>query len=174
LKVLKGHRARPTSARVREALFSILGSRIEACRFADLYTGTGTVGIEALSRGAQSCTFVERRHTVAKVLAANLYAVGAQDAATLRVASVETWIKEQWDTPSPYTVLFLDPPYKLGGIGTVLGSIVGARLIEPDGIVVLEHSSRTAPLQPPPGLELTRTQPYGDSALSFYHARVPG
>ena len=166
LKTLR-RRTKSTSARVREALFSILGPRVDGCRFADLYAGVGTVGIEALSRGARFCTFVERRHAVAKVVAANLHAVGAQNDAELRVATVETWIKEMQGSPQPYDIMFLDPPYDLGGIATVLYSMSAARLLAPDGVVVLEHSSRDTPLCPP--LDLARTYTYGDSALTLYY-----
>jgi len=168
LKTLRGRRTRSTSARVKESLFGILGDRIDRCRFADLYAGAGTVGIEALSRGARFCTFVERWHTAAKVIAANLHAVGAQDDAAIRVASVETWINEQRDTPSPYDVLFLDPPYEMAGIGTTLHAAGRANVLAPTGIVVIEHGARRHAPQPPDKLELTRTAVYGDTALSLY------
>jgi len=172
LKTVRGPRTRTTSARVREALFTILGPRVDGCRFADLYAGTGAVGIESLSRGAAFCIFVERRHAVAKVIAANLHTVGAQDNAVLRVASVETWIKEKTGTDSPFDILFLDPPYDLAGIGTVLYTLGRANLAAPDGVIVIEHSTRTAPHQPPAELELIRTYTYGDTALTLYRPRA--
>jgi len=172
LKTVRGRQTRATSARVREALFTILGPQVDGCRFADLYAGTGAVGIESLSRGAAFCAFVERRHPVAKVIAANLHTVGAQDNAMLRVASVDTWIKEQQGTDSPYDILFLDPPYGLAGIGTVLYTLGRANVVAPDGVIVIEHSTRTAAHQPSAELELTRTYTYGDSALTLYHPRA--
>ncbi len=169
MKTVRGQRSRATSARVREALFSILGPRVDGCKFADLYAGTGSVGIEALSRGAEFCMFVERRHAVAKVIAANLHTVGAQDNAVLRVASAETWIKEEQGTDSPCDIMFLDPPYDLAGIGTVLYTLGRTNLVAPDGVIVIEHSTRIAAHQPPAELELTRRYTYGDSALTLYH-----
>ena len=152
--------------------FTILGPRVDGCRFADLYASTGAVGTESLSRGAAFCTFVERRHSVAKVIAANLHTVSAQADAVLRVASVETWIREEQGTDPPYDILFLDPPYDLAGIGTVLYTLGRANLAAPDGVIVIEHSTRTPPHQPPAELELTRTYTYGDSALTLYHPRA--
>lgn len=170
LKTVKGAKTRSTSARVRESLFSILGARTAGSRFADLYAGAGIVGVEALSRGAASCTFVERARGPATVLRSNLDTLGVGPTANVRVMTVDRWLR---DTLETFDIMFLDPPYEYDNIGEILAGIGHAGLIDPAGLLVLEHAGRSDPPQPENCFGLTRTQKYGDSALSFYRP-APG
>ena len=102
---------RPTSDKVREALFSILGSKVSGSHFLDLYAGTGAVGIEALSRGASTVTFVESDPKVLQLLQENLRTCQLLDRAQVRIGQAATFLdrKDWWG--GPYDILFADPPY---------------------------------------------------------------
>lgn len=165
MKTVKGSKTRSTSGRVREALFSILAARTAGSRFADLYAGAGIVGIEALSRGAATCLFVERARGPATVIKSNLHVVGAEPTSDLHVMTVDRWVNDACET---FDVMFLDPPYADETIAETLIAIHRAELLDPDGLLVLEHATRSAAPQPENCLELTRTRKYGDSSLSFY------
>lgn len=106
-----GECTRPTADRTREALFSMLTSRLgsfEELRVADIFAGTGALGLEALSRGAAHCTFVERDHGALKVLKENIAKLGAADRCDVRAQAAEGF------TGGPFDVVFLDPPYRSG------------------------------------------------------------
>ena len=129
IKAPPGQATRPTGDRTREALFSMLASRIgsfEGLRMADLFAGTGALGLEALSRGAAHCTFVESDRTALEALKANIATLGAD--ATIRAAAAEHF------TGGPFDVVLLDPPY-----GTGLGQRALAGLtLAPGGWASLE------------------------------------
>lgn len=160
---------RPTSDRVREAIFSALDARgvIEGARVLDLYAGSGALGLEAASRGASSVTLVEKsigatqacRKNAAAVLKAAPKGTLAIEVTGSPVQSFLTGSRAQWD------IVFLDPPYEQGAAELVhnLEQLV-SRLSE-DAIVVVERSSRDAALAWPEGLELERRKDYGDTTL---------
>ena len=167
LKAPKGSLTRPTSDRVREALFSILGPRAGAGSVLDLYAGTGALGLEALSRGASSVVFVERSKEALAALHANVESLGAQTRVRVLAASVERAAvrleRERFD------LVFADPPYadiKSGLAKSALEALF-VPLLGHEGMLALEHASR----DPPPvlaGLTLDDSRAYGDTALSFY------
>jgi 16S rRNA (guanine966-N2)-methyltransferase len=155
--------ARPTSDRVREALFSILAGRVEGARVLDLFAGSGALGIEALSRGAASATFVDDDPGAIRVIRRNLDAVHAvrRDAAA--------FLRSARDEGRQYDLVFLDPPYRLGPrIGRELSELVAA-VLAPAGVVVSE-SDRRAPLDLP-DLDLADERRYGDTLIRFHGHR---
>jgi 16S rRNA (guanine966-N2)-methyltransferase len=166
LKSPKGSLTRPTSDRVREALFSILGERAAAEKILDLYAGTGSLGIEALSRGAASVVFVERSKEAVAALQANVEALGLRERARILPSSVERAAsrleRERFD------LVFADPPYAdVNGLAKEALEALFVPLLQHAGMLLLEHASR----DPPPaiaGLELEDTRTYGDTTLSFY------
>ncbi|HEU0007195.1 MAG TPA: RsmD family RNA methyltransferase, partial [Terriglobia bacterium] len=111
----QGTALRPTSDKVRAALFSILGSQVSGGRFLDLYAGTGAVGIEALSRGASAVTFVESNLQAVQLLRKNLHALGLSQRASIRVEQTAAFFEREERWNGPYDVLFADPPYAAGG-----------------------------------------------------------
>lgn len=171
----RGSGTRPTSDRLRETLFNIVAPRIEGCRFADLYAGTGAVGIEALSRGAAYVLFVEKAPTALTSLRTNLAALEIRAAHAVEARSVIAALDRMAAAASPGSVLdlvFLDPPWEAAdeysAILERLGSTAGEVLLSPDALIVAEHASRTA-LSPSFGSLLqTRTVRQGDAALTFY------
>jgi 16S rRNA (guanine966-N2)-methyltransferase len=160
----RGVRLRPTSGLVREAIFNILGDRVDGARVADLYAGTGALGIEALSRGAAHATFVEGEAGCVQAILQSLSRAGFSAAATVirgrLPASLSTLEAAAFD------IVFLDPPYNdEGAEATLMGA---PRLLAPGGLVVYEHGSRYNPPERPAGLQLLDRRVYGDSAVALY------
>ncbi len=165
LETPKGEGTRPTSDRVREAMFSTLESELGGwehdARVADLYAGSGALGIEALSRGANTAVFVESDRRAAAVIKRNLASLGAESGAVLRM-SVDRFLQ----SPDQFHVVFMDPPYAVPAekITRQLSHLVD--LLEPGGIVVVERSRRT-PFEWPDGLTGFRDKVYGETRLWY-------
>ena len=172
----RGDATRPTSDRLRETLFNILAPRIAGARFADLYSGTGAVGIEALSRGAAHVLFTERDPAALLTLRANLASLALTRNLTLDSRPTQTVLERLLTAPEPpFDLVFLDPPYTAAAeytaALTLLGSPRGQRLLAPDALVIAEHATRN-PLPAHIGaLTQTRTRTQGDATLSFYAAQ---
>ena len=168
---------RPTSDRVREAVFSMLGDRTEGAAVLDLFAGSGAYGLECLSRGAASCVFVESDRAAAPVIAANLKKA-ALTGGTVATAPVESWLKAK---AGSYDLIFADPPFlKQKGDrdwdAMLMASEELLRMLAPDGVFVLESFAKSAQ-SPPPGSPWTCLveRRYGDVAvrLFFLHPSVP-
>jgi 16S rRNA (guanine966-N2)-methyltransferase len=171
-----GSRTRPTSDRVREALFSTIGSflDLDGARFVDLYAGTGAVGLEALSRGAAEVLLVESDPRAARVIRENLAlarpsaANGLTGTARLVTAPVAQVLATAPDG-GPYDVVFADPPYAVSDaeLVAVQEALLGNGWLAEDALVVLERSSRTPPVSWVPGLTERRTRRYGETTLWY-------
>jgi 16S rRNA (guanine(966)-N(2))-methyltransferase RsmD len=163
---------RPTSDRVREALFSALDAMTElrGSRFADLYAGSGAVGLEAASRGAAHVLLVESDPRAARTARDNITALGARDTARLITAPVAQALA----TPpeAPYDVVFADPPYAVTG-EAVTGMLEDLRdngWLAPDALVAVERATRDEPVRWPEGYEEGRARRYGEGTLWYGHA----
>lgn len=172
----RGTATRPTSGRLRETLFNILGPRIEGALFADLYAGTGAVGIEAISRGAAHVWFAENAVGALAAISKNLVALGiARDFTgrfTIEERGTGALLQRLDKLAKPIDLVFLDPPYEAQAEyeGT-LNFFSGARgrlLLAPDALVIAEHSSKADLPKRFGGLEHVRLLRQGDAALSFY------
>jgi len=158
---------RPTSDRVREAMFSSWQSAlggIVGTRIADFYAGSGAVGLEALSRGAAHALMVEKDRKAAEIVKANIATVGLPGA-QVRVEDVERVVQS---TPAePYDVIFMDPPYEVDGLvlAQVLVDLVEHGWLSPASTVVIERANRDATLVWPDGFEVAEVRKYGDTAL---------
>lgn len=153
---------RPITDRVKETLFGIVGARVLDAEVLDLYAGSGAVGIEALSRGADRCTFVERSRQAVAVLDANLARVGLADRARVVTADVERFLAAPPGTR--YDLAVLDPPYEARAILPPLERLVPH--IAAGGIVVVKHFWRTE-VPAVEGLVAWRERRFGESALTF-------
>ena len=157
---------RPTSDRLREALFDVLGERVAGATVLDGFAGTGALGLEALSRGAAAVVFVERDRRAAALIAANLEHCGAAARATIVTGPLPATLQRAV-TKEPFDLILLDPPYAYpeAALGAILSA--AARRLAPDGLLVLERGRRSSPCEVP---ELTprRRIASGDSALVFY------
>ena len=168
----RGQATRPTSDRVREALFSAVESwcgSLDGLRFLDLYAGSGAVGLEAWSRGAGVVTLVEQDRRTAALISRNASTLGFAKADVV-AGSVATTLAA---APSaPYDVVFSDPPYPHpdSAVAADLAALVDRGWLVPDAIVVVERSSRGPDLQWPDGLVAHRSKRYGETVLWYGHA----
>jgi 16S rRNA (guanine966-N2)-methyltransferase len=157
LKTIPGQATRPTPERLRETLFDILGARIEGAVFLDAYAGTGAVGIEALSRGASRCVFLERSRKAVAVIQQNLQTLGLQPRASVFQVTVLSALAQH-----PADIAFLDPPYELvKEYGAALDQIQAP-------LVIVQHSARVDPGETHGALRRSRALKQGDNALTFY------
>jgi 16S rRNA (guanine966-N2)-methyltransferase len=170
----KGLSTRPTSDRLRETLFNVLGARIPGAAFLDLFAGSGAVGLEALSRGAATVTFVERAPSALAVLRSNLARLGVNEGLHIHARGVGAFLRSSTAASpkqEPYAVVFLDPPYdaaeEYARTLLLLGGAASAWL-SADAVVVAEHR-RKQRLEERYGLLVrTRLLEQGDASLSFY------
>jgi len=165
LKGPRGTDTRPTSDKVKEALFSIVATRIDGARLLDLFGGTGGIGIEALSRGAARVDFVESDRATADVLSENVAACGFQNRAEVHRMDAFRFLKQ---TLEPYNLIFVDPPYRDSRFKKLLPALGRGDMISPGGLVIVEHF-RKIPLPTRIGaLQFVRTYRYGDTLLTVY------
>jgi 16S rRNA (guanine966-N2)-methyltransferase len=173
LKAPRGRTTRPTSDRVREALFSLLGD-VDGATVLDLFAGTGALGIEALSRGAARAVFVERDPAALRALQANLAALELREpAAEVRSADALLGLRTARERRETYDLLFVDPPY--GDARAWEGKLSAALppLLAPAGRVVVE-SDRRMPLAldvRQEGLEVEQERRYGDTSITIHRHR---
>jgi 16S rRNA (guanine(966)-N(2))-methyltransferase RsmD len=175
LRAPRGEATRPTSDRVREALFGILGSagRLDGARVLDLYAGTGALALEALSRGAAQATLVESSRDALAAVRANVEALGVDDRARVVAADVRGAAR-RLARAGPFDLVLADPPWALVDTGEApraIAGIVRAGALGPDALVVLEHAARSTP----PEIDcLARgeSRHYGDTALTFYKPAI--
>jgi 16S rRNA (guanine(966)-N(2))-methyltransferase RsmD len=173
LKSLKGNALRPTSDRLRETLFNVLGSNVAGSRFLDVFAGTGAVGIEAISRGATQVVFVENHAPAATLIRRNLDSLEIRDGAQIllfdALRGLEKIAARHKPTDSPFDFVFVDPPYaEKGQYDRVLGFLGSASFLTEGSLVIAEHR-RTHELPQRIGRLLqTRILRQGDAALSFF------
>ena len=165
LKELEGLETRPTTGKVKEALFSVIQFDIEGRRVLDLFAGTGQLGIEALSRGAECAVFVERRRDVLQVIRENLEACGMTDKARVVNGDAMSYLK----SGEKFDLIFLDPPYASGLLEQALEEIVRFDICRRHGIIVAESAAdKTLPPLAGP-YALYREYRYGKIKLTVYH-----
>jgi 16S rRNA (guanine966-N2)-methyltransferase len=173
LKSLKGSALRPTSDRLRETLFNVLGPAVAGARFVDVFAGTGAVGIEALSRGAAEVVFIEKHPPAVALIRKNLESLGVRSGATVLGAGalrgLEMLAARQKGAGAPIDFVFLDPPYAAAEeyerVLRVLGS---ASLLAPGSVVIAEHHKKFDLPVHTGSLTRFRILKQGDAALSFY------
>lgn len=165
LKELEGLETRPTTGKVKEALFSVIQFDIESRRVLDLFAGTGQLGIEALSRGAECAVFVERRRDALQVIRENLEACGMTDKARVVNGDAMSYLK----SGEKFDLIFLDPPYASGLLEQALEEIVRFDICRRHGIIVAESAAdKTLPPLAGP-YALYREYRYGKIKLTVYH-----
>lgn len=172
LQTSRGSTTRPTSDRVREALFSTIESwcgSLSGLRFLDLYAGSGAVGLEAWSRGAGVVTLVESDRRAASLIRRNAHTVGYPSAEVVGTSVASTLRRSP---RAPYDVVFLDPPYPLsaGEVDQTLADLDGQGWLVPGAMVVVERSARTDPPRFPDGFTDVRERRYGETTLWYGHA----
>ena len=166
LKTVEGWATRPTPDRLRETLFDVLAGRIEGAVFVDAYAGTGAVGIEALSRGAARCVFIESARRAVEAIRENLRALGIEGRASVVAGKVVAALGRQAGD-----IVFMDPPYEMEGeYAGALGEIGKEDTSQESGVrmAIAQHSVRFDPGDVHGRLRRVRVLRRGDNALSFY------
>jgi 16S rRNA (guanine(966)-N(2))-methyltransferase RsmD len=162
---------RPTSSKVREALFDIMKDRIKGACFVDLYAGTGTVGLEALSRGAGKSIFVETNRIRAKMIRESALRFGFGDKAVVVEARAFEFLKRASAEKKKFDILFLDPPYFSEEIPKTLPLIGERELLEEGGTVIVEHFFKRKLPERVGELIMIRSYRYGDTILTIYRKK---
>lgn len=166
LQTPRGAGTRPTSERVREALFSILGEAVNGAQVLDLFAGTGALGIEALSRSAARVVFIERDPAALTALRANVAGLGiAPEQVEIRPSGVESALQSASEHGETYDLVFIDPPYREATEWELELATVLAPVLAPGALVAVE-SDRRRPLRLP--LQTWRERRYGDTFLRIY------
>ena len=155
---------RPTTDMARRTVFDILGDRVLDAVVLDLFAGAGTLGIDALSRGAARATFVERDRQACAVFERNLAAAGFRDRAVVARSTVERYLSQ--DPPTPADLVFVDPPYGAGlpFVGRILDALVMGSWVRSEGTVVVE--AETGQIRWPEGLDEIRARRFGRTQMS--------
>jgi 16S rRNA (guanine966-N2)-methyltransferase len=173
LAVPDGRGTRPTSDRAREGLFativSLTGS-LDGARVLDLYAGSGAVGLEALSRGAEHVLLVESEPRAARVIRDNIQAIGLAGAEVL-TDRVERVLARGPASTEKYDVVFADPPYALAGdeVSAMLQNLNDRGWLAPEALVIVERATRSGPVSWPAGLRPDRARRYGEA--TFWYGR---
>ncbi len=162
-----GASTRPTSERVREALFDILGGRIAGAAFGDLYAGTGGVGLEALSRGAASCIFAEKAGPALSALRRNMDLLAVGPRGRVLAMDVARALELLDEEGAALDVCFSDPPYADGRWPLLLAGMGARKLVATGGLLVVEYAVKTPPACPP-GMTRGRSYKYGDTGLVVF------
>ena len=165
LQTVPGRQVRPTSGRVRQALFNTLREWVPGCIFVDVFAGTGSVGLEALSQGARHVYFVENDRRALLALRTNVSRCGGESQTTIVAAALPQAVRKLPATQQA-DVLFLDPPYASDLAEATLITLNDCSLLAPDGLVVWQHAVRRQ-LPVPPGYTLWQSKRYGSTQLSF-------
>ena len=166
---------RPTSDRLRETLFNVLGAAIEDSLFIDLYAGTGAIGIEAISRGAREAIFVEAHPAAVRLIRENLESLQIASRVELIAADAARALEMLAKRKLLADFIFLDPPYEqVEERVNLLELLDASHLVAPSGIVIVEHSVKTELPERFDRLELSRLLEQGDAALSFYRLASVG
>ncbi len=176
LKSLKGLALRPTSDRLRETLFNVLAERIPGCHFLDLFSGTGAVGIEALSRGAAEVVFIENHPPAAALIQKNLDSLDIHSGTRiLRLDALRGLLRlaaEHTPASPSFDIVFLDPPYAAAEeYGRVLAFLGSAPFLAPGSLVIAEHRRSFDLPEAFDLLERVRLLRQGDASLSFFRVR---
>lgn len=175
LKAPIGNRVRPTPERVREALFSILGPDVTKSTVLDLCCGTGTIGLEALSRGAAHVVFVDHDKNSLEFVHKNLERFGnPSNAVVLPCDAWQVARQPQFLHYAPYDVIFADPPYQHQDLEKLLRSLGTEATLSQEGLIIVEHFWKTQLPQDVGCLERVRQSRYGDTILTFFqHSYTP-
>lgn len=168
IKTLPGLTTRPTTERLRQSWLNSLHMRLSEARILELFAGSGALGLESLSRGADRVVFVEENPKAAQLIRDNAKTLGFQDQTLVmnkKVEQIPNLLKEE----PPFDFIFADPPYDRGYEDLLLNEWAWGHLLKEDGVFCLESAWRKEGAhRPPQGLEIVRDERYGDSQLTFY------
>ncbi len=167
---LKGSKAgiRPTSGKVKEALFDIIGERVKGAIFLDLYAGTGAIGIEALSRGGEKAVFVESEPSLRRVIRENVSSLGLGEKADVVGQDAGRFLNYAMKKAERFDIIFLDPPYHTGEMDRIIKILSKGDVLNKGGVVVAEHFKKKSLPEEVGRLRLLKEYRYGDTMLTLF------
>ncbi|MBO9607946.1 MAG: 16S rRNA (guanine(966)-N(2))-methyltransferase RsmD [Paenibacillaceae bacterium] len=168
LKAVPGMGTRPTTDKVKEAVFSMIGPYFDGGQTLDLFAGTGGLGIEALSRGMERAVFIDIEKTSIGVIRHNLQATGLEQRAEVYRNEASRAIAALSKREIRFDLVFLDPPYKLRTVDQLMQKLQEADLLAPNACVVAEHDTETTYSDTVGGLACVRRSVYGETAITVY------
>ena len=168
LKTLKSVKMRPTPMRVKEALFNILGNRVIGSSFLDLYAGSGQMGIEALSRGAEEVIFIDNHIASVRLIQENLGLVSSKKVSRIPRNNVLKSLDNLSKEKRRFDIIFLDPPYEGRLVKNTLQALAKSDILKSTTLIITEHHKSLNLDKEIGSLERVRQQRYGDTILSFY------
>lgn len=180
LDTLEGLETRPTTEKVKEAVFSMIQFQLENTRVLDLFAGSGQLGLEALSRGASQAVFVDQSRAAVRVIEKNVKTTGFTDVSRIVCNDYRAFIREASGRKSlvgPYDVVFLDPPYAMGAVIPALSALSGSGLLRTGSLIVCESGEPLdlAGLEAAPfcrdGFEVLRESKYGVAHITLLRRR---
>jgi 16S rRNA (guanine(966)-N(2))-methyltransferase RsmD len=174
LKTLKGSTVRPTSDRAKETLFNLLTDRVPGCRFLDLFSGTGSIGLEAASRGAEQVLLVEYNAAVLKLLDENVEHCHVSDRVTIHKGDARESLRLFSLQEQTFDLVFLDPPYNDHSAYGLIQEIGERGLLNEDGWVIVEHDRHHKLPDAYGKLLRVRSRRVGDTVFSFYGGNIEG
>ena len=166
----RGATTRPTADQVRIALMDTLGPRLPDARVLDLFAGSGSVGLEALSRGALHATFVERDPRAVAALDENIRTLGVEPRAVVARGDVARQLGRLATGGRRFEIVFLDPPYGLDLGEQALAALAPGELVAPEGVVIAQHFTKRPPAAEYGMLRAFRTRRFGETTLTFFRA----
>jgi len=168
LRVPRGHAIRPTSERARGAIFDILGADVADARVLDLFAGTGALGIEALSRGAESTLFVDLDGRAIRAIRDNLERLGLEACSEVWKTSYGRALRKLSGQGRTFDLVFSDPPYRSEQAESVLRDLMEAEVVAQGGIVMTEHWRKARTPESLPRLSLLTERAYGETKISIW------
>ncbi|NIQ38249.1 MAG: 16S rRNA (guanine(966)-N(2))-methyltransferase RsmD [Proteobacteria bacterium] len=158
---------RPTADRVKESVFNVLGECWHGIKVLDLFSGTGSLGLEAISRGAEQVVFVEKSRSALNVLRKNIALCGFGSHAVVMAMSVSRSLSLIGRKGESFQVIFADPPYGRGWVDKTVQEILGQGILSEGGMVVIEHAPSESPSTGNGRMAVLKRKKYGDTAISF-------
>lgn len=167
-----GNRTRPTSDRLRETVFNVLGSRVKETFVLDLFAGTGALGIEALSRGAAQAVFLDHRLEAVEVIRRNVASCRLESRARIYRWDVLRNLNILKASPEPFSLVFMDPPYERGMVAPTFLNLSRCGCLQDRCDIVAEHASGEPVSNPPAGYELLDRREFGKTLVSIFRFMV--
>lgn len=162
----EGMETRPTTDRIKETLFNMIAFDLPECYFLDLFSGSGGIGIESLSRGAKHAVFVDQGDKALRCIKENLEKTRLKDSAEILNCSAQEAVKRLGQRKNTFDIIFMDPPYALEGIDELISSIAENELLNEEGYIILERSTKSV-VNLPHNLVLWKEKKYKTTTLSF-------
>lgn len=162
----EGIETRPTTDRIKETLFNMIAFDLPECQFLDLFSGSGAIGIESLSRGAKQAVFVEQGDKAFRCIRENLEKTRLKESSEILTCSAQDAVKLLAQRKMSFDIIFMDPPYALEGIDQLINSIAEYDLLNEDGYIILERSTKSI-VNLPTSLVLWKEKKYRTTTLSF-------